>query len=216
MSVAVCCGVLQRVACVAVRVAMRITSPSVMTLSQHVENIPSIAIGLMLTYQKECVYVCVYVSCWYIKKSPGPYWNKSCTRRTWLTHRTWLNHVLTHKTWLTHISKRVLARISINHAHMWFSHGTYMNTTWHIYERVMAHVNWVKILGDYVYQYTYNVCFLAWDVCCSVLQCVAVCCSVLQCVAVCCSVLQCVAVRCNDVLGDYVYQYTHHLSCTPL
>ena len=28
-----------------------------------------------------------------------------------------------------------------------------------------------------------------WDVCCSVLQCVAVCCSVLQCVAVCCCVL---------------------------
>ena len=31
-------------------------------------------------------------------------------------------------------------------------------------------------------------------VCCSMSQCVAVCCSVLQCVAVCCSVLQCVAV----------------------
>ena len=29
------------------------------------------------------------------------------------------------------------------------------------------------------------------EVCCSVLQCVAVCCSVLQCVAVCCSVLSC-------------------------
>ena len=36
-------------------------------------------------------------------------------------------------------------------------------------------------------------------VCCSVLQCVAVCCSVLQCVAVCCSVLECVAV-CWSVL----------------
>ena len=35
---------------------------------------------------------------------------------------------------------------------------------------------------------------VAGNVCCSVLQCVAVCCSVLQCVAVCCSVLQCVAV----------------------
>jgi len=32
------------------------------------------------------------------------------------------------------------------------------------------------------------------QVCCGVLQCVAVCCSVLQCVAVCCSVLRCVAV----------------------
>ena len=35
------------------------------------------------------------------------------------------------------------------------------------------------------------------DLCCSVLQCVAVCCSVLQCVAVCCSVLQCAAVCCS-------------------
>ena len=35
------------------------------------------------------------------------------------------------------------------------------------------------------------------DLCCSVLQCVAVCCRVVQCVAVCCSVLQCVAVCCN-------------------
>ena len=40
------------------------------------------------------------------------------------------------------------------------------------------------------------------QVCCSVLQCVAMCCSVLLCVAVCCSVLHCdyvvvcVAVRC--------------------
>jgi len=33
---------------------------------------------------------------------------------------------------------------------------------------------------------------------CSVLQRVAVCCSVLQCVAVCCSVLQCVAVCCTS------------------
>jgi len=32
-----------------------------------------------------------------------------------------------------------------------------------------------------------------YEVCCSVLQCVAVCCSVLQYVVVCCSVLQCVA-----------------------
>jgi len=32
------------------------------------------------------------------------------------------------------------------------------------------------------------------NLCCSVLQCVAVCCDELQCVAVCCSVLQCVAV----------------------
>ena len=32
------------------------------------------------------------------------------------------------------------------------------------------------------------------QVCCSVLQCVAVCCSVLQRVAVCCSMLRCVAV----------------------
>ena len=35
------------------------------------------------------------------------------------------------------------------------------------------------------------------EVCCSVLQCVAVCCSVLQCFAVCCSVLQCFAVCCS-------------------
>jgi len=35
------------------------------------------------------------------------------------------------------------------------------------------------------------------EVCCSVLQCVAVCCRVLHCVAVCCSVLQCVAVCCS-------------------
>jgi len=35
------------------------------------------------------------------------------------------------------------------------------------------------------------------ELCCCVLQCVAVCCSVLQCVAVCCSVLQCVAVCCS-------------------
>ena len=37
------------------------------------------------------------------------------------------------------------------------------------------------------------------QVCCSVLQCVAVCCSVMQCVLqyVCCSVLQCVAVCCS-------------------
>ena len=34
-----------------------------------------------------------------------------------------------------------------------------------------------------------------WNVCCSVLQWVAVCCSVLQCVAVCCSVLRCAAVH---------------------
>jgi len=39
----------------------------------------------------------------------------------------------------------------------------------------------------------YRIC----DLCCSVLQCVAVCCSVLQRVAACCSVLQCVAVRCS-------------------
>jgi len=51
-----------------------------------------------------------------------------------------------------------------------------------------------------IYTYTYiyilhtTVCIVLSNVCCSVLQCVAVCCSVLQCVAVCCSVLQCVAV----------------------
>jgi len=40
------------------------------------------------------------------------------------------------------------------------------------------------------------------EVCCSVLQCVAVCCTgVLHCVALCCSVLQwCVAVCCSGVL----------------
>jgi len=61
------------------------------------------------------------------------------------------------------------------------------------------------------------VCYMLWNVCCSVLQCVAVCCNMLQCrslwcsmlkygavwcgmmqcVAVCCSVLQCVAVCCS-------------------
>jgi len=35
------------------------------------------------------------------------------------------------------------------------------------------------------------------DMCCSVLQCVAVCCSVLQCVTVCYSVVQCGAVCCS-------------------
>ena len=40
------------------------------------------------------------------------------------------------------------------------------------------------------------------QVCCSVLQCVAVCCSVLQCFAVCCSVLQCDAVGCSDYAMD--------------
>jgi len=39
------------------------------------------------------------------------------------------------------------------------------------------------------------------EVCCSVLQCVAVCCSVLQCSAVCCSVLQCVAAWCSHELS---------------
>ena len=39
------------------------------------------------------------------------------------------------------------------------------------------------------------------QVCCSVLQCVAVCCSVLQCVAVCCSMLQCVVVCCVYTSG---------------
>ena len=39
------------------------------------------------------------------------------------------------------------------------------------------------------------------EVCCNVLQCVAVCCSVLQCVAECCSVLQCVALRVFTVAG---------------
>ena len=38
------------------------------------------------------------------------------------------------------------------------------------------------------------------NVCCSVLQCVAMCCSVLQCGAVCCSVLQSVAECCGEVL----------------
>ena len=40
------------------------------------------------------------------------------------------------------------------------------------------------------------------EVCCSVLQCVAVCCSVLQCVAVCCSVLQCVVLCCSVYWGQ--------------
>ena len=43
----------------------------------------------------------------------------------------------------------------------------------------------------------HNTILLQYEVCCSVLQCVAVCCSVLQCVAVCCSVLQSVAVCCS-------------------
>ena len=42
-------------------------------------------------------------------------------------------------------------------------------------------------------------------VCCSVLQCVAVCCSVLQCVAVWCSVLQCVAVCCSALQCVAIY-----------
>jgi len=49
------------------------------------------------------------------------------------------------------------------------------------------------------------------DVCCNMLQCIAVCCSVLQCVAVCCSVLQhvlgtCVATCCSalHVVGTCV------------
>ena len=37
--------------------------------------------------------------------------------------------------------------------------------------------------------------YCIWNLCCSVLQCVAVCCSVLQCVALRCRVLQCVAAR---------------------
>ena len=50
------------------------------------------------------------------------------------------------------------------------------------YSRIFAHS----------YEHTSDVVFA--NLCCSLLQCVAVCCSVLQCVAVCCSVLQCVAV----------------------
>ena len=43
------------------------------------------------------------------------------------------------------------------------------------------------------------------EVCCRVLQCVAVCCSVLQCVAVCGSVVQCVAV-CRMRARDCVHR----------
>jgi len=50
---------------------------------------------------------------------------------------------------------------------------------------------------------SYHIC--ANEVCCSVLQCVAVCCSVLQCVAVCCSVLQCAAVCCSKLSNDGVW-----------
>ena len=45
------------------------------------------------------------------------------------------------------------------------------------------------------------------DVCCSVLQCVAVCCSLLQCVAVCCSEMMCVAV------GKGAYAGVLHREC---
>jgi len=49
-------------------------------------------------------------------------------------------------------------------------------------------------------------------VCCSALQCVAVCCSVLQCVAVCCRVLQCAAVCCS-VLQSFGVSLHHNLQC---
>jgi len=51
------------------------------------------------------------------------------------------------------------------------------------------------------------------EVCCSVLQRVAVCCSVLQCVAVCCSILQCVAVCCNRLQNPAKCTAAH---CTTL
>jgi len=46
------------------------------------------------------------------------------------------------------------------------------------------------------------------QVCCSVLQCVAVYCSVLQCIAVCCSVFQYVAVCCSAKFANYEVSYT--------
>ena len=50
-------------------------------------------------------------------------------------------------------------------------------------------------------------CSCIYDMCCSVLQCVAVCCSVLQCVAACCSVLQCDAVCCSVLQCDLAHAY---------
>ena len=51
------------------------------------------------------------------------------------------------------------------------------------------------------------------EVCCSVLQCIAVQCKVLQCVAVCCSVLQCVAVC---VVEGYQAVYSVGVRCGEL
>jgi len=58
------------------------------------------------------------------------------------------------------------------------------------------------------------------QVCCSVLQCVAVRCSALQCVAVCCSVLQCVEVsrgqRKRDRLESVESEEPHKLENAPV
>ena len=103
-----------------------------------------------------------------------------------MSHCTHGTHTLTHDAheWVT--------------SHIWMSHVTHMNESWHTYEWVMSHI-WMR------HRTHMNESWHTWHShvetrstwCACVLQCFALCCSVLHCVAVYCSVLQNVAVCCT-------------------
>jgi len=69
--------------------------------------------------------------------------------------------------------------------------------------KVRSEYSWIRFSSNETYEANKVYYFFNWgaprgfQLCCSVLQCVAELCSVLTCVAVCCSVLQCVAVCCS-------------------
>jgi len=99
-------------------------------------------------------------------------------------------------------------------SHIWMSHVTHVNESWHVYPHnrdpvlinVYARLHCTHLAGTQCWweasRHSVNTIIQTSRVATihqswRVLQCVAVYCSVLQCVAVYCSVLQCVAVCCS-------------------
>jgi len=118
----------------------------------------------------------------------GRHMDAACHTYECVTSHTWRSQV-------THVNRRLRGVVTCEcvMSLIWMEHIAHVNMSRHTYERVKSRISIAR--GQLWVERGYRR-----QVCCIVLQCVAVCCSVLQCVAVCCSVLQCVALCCSGRL----------------
>jgi len=141
-----------------------------------------------------------------------PHMNESCLTREWIMSHTWMSHV-TH-TW----TRRAVWTIHVPHMNeVCHTHVCVIMHCTHehagLYEKVtsrtwMSHVTQLQTPEQ-------NLCCRVLEcvaMCCRVLPCVAVCCRVLPCAAVCCRVLQCVAVYCSVCTSHIWMSHVTHMN----